>query len=168
MSPEVSERITITVPRGLFDRLQKVKDNINVSGVCQEGLEMAISKEEIKNMEGGEMEKLIERLKAGKVKSEKCDRDAGFQDGRKNAMQFEYQDFKVFERIHNEIESCGHDYDARSMFDDIINDCVDNPDEFFGEEWNEPVRKDGCDRIIFLEGYVEGVLDLWSEVSDKI
>ena len=45
---EGSVKTTISVSRALFERIQKVKDSkLNISRVCQEGLEMAVRKREV-------------------------------------------------------------------------------------------------------------------------
>jgi histidinol-phosphate/aromatic aminotransferase/cobyric acid decarboxylase-like protein len=44
----LSKRITIAVPESLFDRLQSVKHHFNISAICQEALDMAVTYEELK------------------------------------------------------------------------------------------------------------------------
>ncbi|MEH1779701.1 MAG: hypothetical protein V7L26_11410 [Nostoc sp.] len=44
----MAQRITITLPDNLHERLQMFKESLNVSGVCQQAIDLAIQIEEIK------------------------------------------------------------------------------------------------------------------------
>jgi len=60
---EVAQRITSTIPDDLHERLQVVKEGINVSGVCQRAIYLAIQIEEIKaRTDIPSMEKALARL----------------------------------------------------------------------------------------------------------
>lgn len=58
----MAQRITITIPDSLHDRLQAVKDQINVSVICQEAIMQAVGIEEIKQKQISKIEMLLQRL----------------------------------------------------------------------------------------------------------
>src|SRR5208337_3483900 len=96
------QRITITIPDGLYERLQAVKDRINVSGICQEAIMQAVGIEEVKAQDLPEMEKLLAKLQAEKKQHEVILstqwRDRGFKEGLEDAHHIHYRDFIHLER----------------------------------------------------------------------
>lgn len=158
-----SERITVTVPRDLFNRLQEVKDGINISRVCQEGLAMAVKLEEIKNMKGDDsMKALAEKLKVQKKASQKQDKEAGFEAGHERALEFDYEDFKIFENIAAALKGWrGDPFQLVASF--IDPDCFE---EFF---WDRDRNAEFfTDFDAYLEGFIGGVMEVWGRVKYKI
>lgn len=160
---EGSERITVTVPRDLYNRLQEVKNGINISRVCQEGLDMAVTLEEVKNMKGGDtMKGLAEKLKVQKKDSKKRDKEAGFKAGHESALEFDYEDFKQLETIaaawkgwRGDLFHLVTSVIGTERFEELFWD-TDRGAEFF------------TDGDAYLEGYIDGVMEVWRQVKDKI
>lgn len=140
----VAERITITLPGDMYKRLQVVKGNLNISGLCQGVIKQAIQIEEIKMKDVPVEEKVIERLRLEKQIAEREWKQTGFLDGQEDAQELSYEDFmalsrqfiseKIMERVHNK----------RIQF-------LENPDE-----------------EIYLEGWVEGALHFWHRVKEQL
>jgi post-segregation antitoxin (ccd killing protein) len=158
-----SERITVTVPRDLFNRLQEVKDGINISRVCQEGLAMAVKLEEIKNRKGDDtMKALAEKLKVQKKASQKQDKEAGFEAGHERALEFDYEDFKKLEEIA--VAWKGWRGDLFQLVTSII-----GPERFEELFWDTDRGAEFfTDGEAYLEGYIGGVMEVWRRVKGKI
>ncbi|MHC5821437.1 MAG: hypothetical protein ACYT04_37600 [Nostoc sp.] len=143
---KLAERITITIPDNLHKRLQVVKNALNVSGVCQEALEMAIRVEELKREKPQNMGTLIERLQIEKQQDAEQWKEEGVIEGKKDASNLSYKEFK-------ELES------KQSITDDLTNWIEENHFEYM---------EGSVDKDAFLEGWLEGVLSIWDEVKELL
>jgi len=123
-----------------------VKNALNVSGVCQEALEMAIRIEELKQEESPNMGTLIERLQIEKQQDAEQWKEEGVIEGKKDASNLSYKEFK-------ELES------KQSITDDLINWIEENHFEYM---------ESSVDKDAFLEGWLEGVLSIWDEVKESL
>jgi hypothetical protein len=143
----LTERITITLPDLLFQRLQPVKNSMNISGLCQQAIEQAVTIEELKG-ESKNMDKLIEKLKLEKEQDNMSLKSQGITDGIEDATELSYTDFK-----HLEIKE--------SISDDVL-------------EWLRENRLEHMDDInsdnenVYLKGWLEGVLSVWEQVKGHL
>ena len=143
---KLAERITITIPDNLHKRLQVVKNALNVSGVCQEALEIAIRIEELKQEVSPNMDTLIERLQIEKQQDAEQWKEEGVIQGKNDASNLSYKEFK-------ELES------KQSITDDLTNWIEENHFEYM---------EGSIDKDAFLEGWLEGVLSIWDEVKELL
>ena len=60
----MTQRLSISISESLYERLQKNKDGIKISKVCQQALENAIMIEELRNE--ADVSKMTKRLKIEK------------------------------------------------------------------------------------------------------
>lgn len=142
----MAERITITIPNDLHERLQAVKDALNVSRICKEGLEAAIRIEELKKEKSPNMDTLIERLQLEKDQDAAKWKQEGAVEGKKDALDLSYSEFK-------DLES------QQSVTDDLTNWIEENHFE----------NMEGfVDKDAFLEGWLEGVLSVWEEAKESL
>lgn len=163
---EGSVKTTISVSRGLFERMQKVKDNtLNISRICQEGLEMAVRKREVIVKVLDELSKLVERLRIEKEQAEKEDKENGFMDGLKRSVKFSYIDFKAFERIAKMAKRYEQGPKIPEIVESALNDMKRDFTELF---WDDDLEPAHTDLESYMEGYIEGVMDLWGKVSVKL
>jgi argininosuccinate lyase len=163
---EGSVKTTISVSRALFERIQKVKDSkLSISRVCQEGLEMAVRKREVVLKVFDELSALVERLRIEKEQAEKADKENGFMDGLKSAIKFSYIDFKAFERIATMAKRFEQGPKIPEIVDSALNDMNRDFTELFWDDDLEPVH---TDLESYMEGYIEGVMDLWGKVSVQL
>jgi hypothetical protein len=158
-------KIALTVSQSFYDRLQYLKDRISVSAICREALEKAIIKEENKTKGTSDLDDLIKRLSIEKGIVEKQDNEIGFRDGRARALKFGYLDFKVIERISEAIKR----YGIGVRVEDVVNSVLtDLNRDFIQLFWADDGVLGFTNRESYLKGYIEGVTDLWTEVSEKI
>ena len=142
----MAERITITIPNDLHERLQAVKDALNVSRVCQEGLEVAIRIEELKREKSPNMDTLIEKLRIEKEQDVAKWKEEGVIEGKKDALNLSYSEFK-------DLES------KQSITDDLTDWIEENHFEYM---------EGFVDKDVFLEGWLEGALSVWDEVKELL
>ncbi len=142
----MAERITITIPNDLHERLQAVKDALNVSRVCQEGLEAAIRIEELKREKSPNMDTLIEKLRIEKEQDVAKWKEQGVIEGKKDALDLSYSEFR--------------DLESKQSITDDLTDWI---------EENHFENMEGfVDKDVFLEGWLEGVLSVWDEVKESL
>ena len=140
----VVERVNISIPDVLSERLRVVKGRINVSKICQETIEKAVSIEEINAKDIPARDKLIERLRMEREEAVKEWKEAGFADGQKDAEELSYDDFQRLE------------------------------DEEISEEtrdWVREIHFDHYERLdegLYFEGWIKGALDVWYEIKDQV
>lgn len=152
---EVAERITITIPDNLYERLQDVKENLNVSGVCQRAIEQAVQIEELKlRTDIPSKEKVILRLRMEKQEAGAKWKQIGFTDGVEDAQKLSYADLKFF--------GCIDDNGRPLELDDISDGWISQErlsqhDDGFYFEWKA-----------YKEGWVEGVIHFWEEIKNNI
>ena len=140
----VAERITITLPSDMYKRLQVVKGNLNISGLCQGVIEQAIQIEEIKMKGVPVKEKVIERLRLEKQIAEREWKQTGFIDGQEDAQELSYEEFMALSKqaISEDIREWVQHRHIRFL---------ENPDE-----------------ESYLKGWVEGALHFWNTIKHEL
>jgi hypothetical protein len=133
-------------------------------------LSMAVKLEEIKNMKGDDkMKALAEKLKVQKRELSKVEKENGFQHGRERAMDFDYVDFKVFEKIKepgwNDLQG-GFGGELMIKVEGALNALQRDFEDLFWEPSDSTELF--IDGDMYLEGYVDGVLAVWKEVSKDL
>lgn len=162
----MSQRVTIAVPDALFERLQPVKRHFNISAICQEALEMAITCEELK-IQATENDSLVERLRAEKNVLMHQVRQEGFELGIRASSKLSYKDFAHFERVRALTVS----FDEEVM--DYLWTYLDQKDYPEQARLQDPdfahlLEVDPQFRVIFAQGWVEGVLSVWEVIKDQV
>jgi predicted CopG family antitoxin len=140
----MAERITITLPGDIYKRLQVVKGNLNISGLCQGVIKQAIQIEEIKMKDIPIEEKVIERLRLEKQIAERERKKTGFIDGQEDAQELTYEDFMAL---------------SKQGISEKIREWVQDKRIRFLEDTDEE---------IYLEGWVEGALHFWKAVKTRL
>jgi hypothetical protein len=174
----MTQRITITIPDSLHDRLQAVKDRINVSGICQEAIMHAVGIEEIKGQDVPETEKLLARLQKEKEKYEVGWREQGLKDGREDAHKLHYVEFLELDRVLQEIwkNNPGIDEQKQTNYDALTGLTYGYKLNYFWSE-SHPVlferleafgKETGFNEGIYKKGWKEGVFSVWISLKDKI
>jgi len=165
---DMVQRLNISIPDGLGERLEKHKDKMNVSRICQEALTMAIKMEELKAMTDDERAQMIERLKNEKEQALAEDGQAGKEQGIKDAKNgMDYRTFKVVQRVSELIQ--GHDYQFINAKDVVPEDVLEV--WFQGDEDEvalEGLEDSGVDVDVYLRGWLNGVMEVWDQVEDQI
>lgn len=162
----MSQRVTIAVPDELFERLQPVKQHFNISAVCQEALEMAITCEELK-VQVSEQDDLVERLRAEKQVLLNTVRQEGFELGVRSSSKLSYSDFQHFERVQPL---------AASLDEDVLDylwtflDVKDYPEQarLHDPDFAHLLEVDSQSRIVFAQGWIDGVLSIWQVLKPQV
>ena len=141
----MAERINITIPNTLSERLQVVKGQLNVSRICQEAIEKAVSAQEINIEDIPARDKLIKRLRMEKEESAKAWKETGFTDGQKDAQELSYDDFQMLEN-------------KGAISEETREWVIENHFKYY-ENLNEES---------YFEGWIEGALNLWNEIKDEV
>lgn len=100
----MSERINISIPDDLYERLSHVKDKLNVSKLCQEAIKHAVRVEEVRAKAMADIESLVERLKEEELQYGKKYIDEGFECGVKDAFGLSLDDL-LHVAFNKEMES---------------------------------------------------------------
>jgi hypothetical protein len=141
----VAERINITIPNALSERLQVVKGRLNVSKICQQAIEKAVTAEEINAKDIPGRDKLIKRLRMEKEESIEAWKETGFTDGKQDAQELSYDDFQMLE---NDSE--------------IPQETCDWVKENHFKYYERPHEES------YFEGWIEGVLSVWNDIKDEV
>ena len=165
------QRINVSLPDDLFEKIQKYKNEMNLSGIFQEAVAAKVAKKEeyqnYKQKTGGKkkMEQIAERLKREKDRFETGSYDDGKKVGYSLAQTLSYEELQYV--INTE------DANAINV----------GEDKYFSEYFKEAVFDEGLfeKRLVFtadghytdcfedwLNGWIDGVKDFWIEVEDLI
>jgi mannose/fructose/N-acetylgalactosamine-specific phosphotransferase system component IIB len=163
-----AKRLTIAIPNGLYERLQTVKQEINISGVCQEALNMAITLKETQTQAlTFDHKQLIDRLKLEKKLLVAQIKEQGRKLGIQSAMTLSYKEFQRIERLsqgHVRIEASSF----AGMWKLLASRQPEQNMEFEGEELREMASLNEENKAIFVEGWMEGVLTVWNQIKDEL
>ncbi len=162
----MSQRVTIAVPESLFARLQPVKHHFNISAICQEALEMAITYEELK-VQVVEDDKLVERLQTEKKVLLNKVRQEGFELGIRSSAKLSYKDFRHFERVQPL---------AMTLDDEVLDylwtflNLKDYPESarLNDADFAYLLEVDPTSRITFAQGWLDGVLSVWQTIKTQV
>jgi hypothetical protein len=162
----VSQRVTVAIPDVLFERLQPVKHHFNISAICQEALEMVITREELKLQVAGQ-DNLVERLQAEKKVLLNKVRQEGFELGIRSSSKLSYKEFRHFERVTSL---------ATSLDDEVLEylwsflDLKDYPQEarLHDPDFAYLLEVDPQSRVVFAQGWLEGVLSVWQTIQSQV
>ncbi len=157
-------RITVTVSDSLFERLEKVKGNFNVSRVCQVALEREVSYQEILSRKDKTMGQTIERLKAEKLEASQEYYDVGKKAGIKDGPSIHYNDLreaKEYSDACSEVDATAvprvfYDSDLWTQYDlEYRIKDAQSEDANLNEDW-------------FILGWLEGVADFFESIEDEL
>jgi hypothetical protein len=162
----VSQRVTVAVPDALFERLQPVKHHFNISAICQEALEMVITREELK-LQVAQQDNLVERLQTEKKVLLNKVRQEGFELGIRSSAKLSYKEFRHFERVTPL---------AGSLDDEVLEylwsflDLKDYPQEarLHDPDFAYLLEVDPQSRVVFAQGWLEGVLSVWQTIKAQV
>jgi len=160
----MAQRITITIPDDLYDRLHVVKEKINVSQAsCQGGIMNAVQLEEIKAAAIPDKEKLLAKLRLQREESITGLRDAGEKAGISDAASMDYDDFIAVAAVYENLHSA--DGDSFSPYEELRDSVI----IWLEDELNDREKKFGkFDWEVYLRGWVDGVMGVWSGIKDEL
>jgi len=93
------KRLSISVPDDLFSRIQRFKDKLQVSGICQNALNSAVGQYEIlaKEIPPSRFEILVERLKKSVKAKNRAFYEEGYRDGREDAFVIDAEKYNDYQ-----------------------------------------------------------------------
>ena len=152
------QRVNISIQDDLHQRLQAIKDQINVSAVCADALTQAVQFQEIINQAQEGKEKMIARLRKEREEAANTWFQAGRQEGLEAAEHESYENFLLISEAF-ELSNSG----------ELWSEDLWNNSEF---EWISE-RAEYCEvpeglRSDFYRGIFEALLDQWLEVKNEV
>lgn len=158
------KRMNITIPDTLHDRLSSVKDNLNVSRVCQEAIERAVGIEESKREALKEREKMIARLKGQKLAVGEKAYDLGKKAGYSlaNSENISYEDLIG---LSNHIRIDQSEFRGSEI--DFFN-YFGLPESIKEEVDSRMIDSGIADEEKYLEGIADGLLEIWREIENEV
>lgn len=165
----MAKTITISLSDELYVRLQTVKQNLNVSKICQQVLIEAVMLEETKGSQ--DLEILKKRIQKEREQLVKPYYDEGFKDGTKEAYSYSYKEFQRY-LSHLDLDDPGVFFEYGDS--DIINKkvyAIQDGELLLGEindHYGEPNKHD----LIWAEGayckgWEDGVGHIWDQVKES-
>lgn len=144
----MSKNITVSLPDELFERVQAVKESINVSGICQEALEKETEKQEL--LKKGKNMTRIEKLREQKLQYDQRYFDEGKQDGIKDAEDMDYEELLAM--------TCEDNIYQTEVYFNYLKDEIE------GKKRYEPAFNEEK----YLEGWVAGVIESYEQIKDEL
>lgn len=172
-----STRTTISVPRDLKRRMDKVTEDVNWSAIACQAFEQKLG-EIASKKEKKEMNDVIQRLRASKIESDNQCYASGYAEGQDWAANIAAAD--ELHRLKRLKEQCsGNDwhtiFSATGQWDPSFLSNAIAPDtkdtKFAFDEFWEMCLGDNSERIWepeFAKGFADGAIDVWSKVKDQL
>ena len=164
----MTQKVTISVPDELHERMQKWKGSMNFSRIFQDSISTIIQKKEdfLKRItEDPKMNEIIERLRQEKEKSQ----NDWFEIGEKEGLEW------VKHASYDEIQIALSDETREAISnDESIIDMLIEYDAIDADWYNDFIEskyrlsRDSPFTLYFERGFMSGVQKFWDEVKDKI
>ncbi len=158
-------RLSISVPDELKAEMDNIETRVNWSAIAQSAFAREIGLQ--KRLEVGEMEQVVERLRASKEKSVDYDFDLGKKNGGEFAQKYaDYSDLRKINEIDvDNLSESDKDLNLRFLVDALWGSEVDRWEvEGFLESHLSADRTSAAE----IKGFVVGVQDVWDQVADKL
>ena len=157
----MAKRVTVSIPDMLHEKMEKWRNSFNLSKMFQEAVSEAIQKKEDfqrRIKEDLDMAEIIERLRKEKARSDRNSFEAGCDAGLQWAKSAGYDDIQY---------ALNWNYDENVCQDPVLGDY------FAGRiERNKlmEINDSGLNEYLrlYLDGWLKGLSDFWTEVKDKI
>lgn len=146
----MAHNLTITISEELWQAIERWRDQLTLSRICQQALAKEINRLEMLPKEVREMEKVVERLRAEKGDFKAESYRAGFEDGIAWAKKASYKELLEWA-------------DTASISGLVLDNWV-LPEELEEEDEDEKV----VDEPRYQRGWLDGVLKVWKTVKTKI
>jgi post-segregation antitoxin (ccd killing protein) len=170
----LAQRITITIPDNLHERLQAVKDRINVSGICQEAILHAVSAEEIKASDIQNMDSLVAKLGHEIDLTSGHWKEIGIEDAVKDAQNLNFKDFLAVESTWNYSKEGTNLVVGGQIIDHNFHPHMEwlplkKRFPFLGERAKTySVEHIDWDQVKYFDGWMEGIVSVWAKVKAKL
>ncbi|GEM_PF-1800812 len=150
--------ITISVSESLKNELEKFKDRMNVSGICQEALLQRISCYRAVPEDKKQFEEMIIKLREGKMKYENEWEKIGFEEGVSDFSNSDYEGIKDILAAYN-------DYNGEINTDEIDNEIIGSLHDNFFETYDK-TSEEAFE--YYLTGYVKGYAEMHGKIVNDL
>jgi len=157
----MTQKVTLSIPDMLHEKLSKWRKSFNLSQMFQEALLDAIQKKEEfqkRVMQDFDMSEIISRLKQEKLEFEKNYLEMGIHKGIEWAKRAHYEDL-VYAVEFSEPYNIAQDSKFNYYFNEIFNS--DHLINFSQENISQHTKK-------FIDGWCKGVSDFYNEIAEKL
>jgi len=171
----MSERINISIPGELNERMSHFKDRLNMSRICQEAIAHVVRLEEIKAKAIPDIDSLAARLKEEKMQYGKDFIEKGFECGIKDAYGMSLDTFLEIQFFREgdylgklaENQMCTYEdmFSFASKKTEKSLEDLEN-DNYAGDKWGletmlQPTK-------FFVSGWLKGVGHIWDKVKPEV
>ena len=154
-------RMNISVPDDVKSRMDAAEEPVNWSAVASRAFEIELG-EIAKRKQEKDMSDVIARLRASKLENTDEEYKTGQAYGRQWAEQAaEYAELKRLAVADESRSRDNWDWDGRS----IVKAATDNEQDEVGYIWEDELPPDSED---YFNGFVDGAVEVFEEVADKI
>jgi len=158
----MSQRINISVPDELYEKIQDFKDLLNISKLCQNAILKAVKLEELRDQTGGEIDKLAVSFNKEREEYGQKFKEEGFKDGTRDAFSCDFQWMYTI-WTHRDAETPEKLYEmgaTKETTEKVENEKLDTDLDFF-------ICFDHV-KDLYFKGWLEGFLDVWDRVAQKM
>ena len=158
--------MTISISDDLKEKLEKFKDRMNISKVCQEALERKISYFSSIPVDKKEFEELIIKLREDKVKFENEWENGGFKFGVEDFSKLDYESIQKIVSSLSNIEYAAVNY---SPYDQLVNGISDDNFEELKDWFDRNYDKTSKECFEnWLFGYAKGIDEMYRKIEDNL
>lgn len=144
-------RLNITVPDELYDRVEKWRDRVNLSRICQDAIARELEKLELVPEDVHEMQKALSRLGEQKAKVERSCFRKGVYDGLEWAREADYPVLKRW----------GEQLQGDAVWEEVLRGPASGKVATHGGE-------DDWHAQPYAEGWMAGVQQFWNRAKRRL
>ena len=158
----MSQRINISVPDELYEKIQAFKDRLNISKLCQNAILRAVKLEELRNQTRREIDKLAASFNKEREEYGQKFQEEGFKDGTRDAFRTDFQWMYTIwtHRDAEPPEKLCEMGATKETTEKVESQHLKADLDFF-------LCFDHV-KDLYFKGWLEGFLDVWERVSQKM
>lgn len=158
----MSQRINISVPDELFEKMQAYKDRLNVSKLCQNAIQRAVAIEEQRDRTNGDIDRLAIAFERERMQYGQAFREEGFRDGTNDGLACDFQWMYTI-WTHRDAEPPEKLFEmaaTKETTEKVQNEQLETDLDFF-------ICFDHV-KDLYFKGWLDGFLDVWDRVAEKM
>jgi len=170
----MAERINISIPKDLHERLSHFKDRLNISKMCQEAIGHAVHLEEIKENAEPNIESLAARLKEESLQYGRGFIEKGFERGVRDAYSLSLDNFCEIQYFHEGeyVGQLGSGFQTyKDMFEFASEETKKTLEELQEDAYSHKMWGLGTmikPHSFFIDGWLNGVRHIWDKVRGEL
>jgi hypothetical protein len=158
----MSQRINISVPDELYQKIQHFKERLNMSRICRGAIIHAIHIEEMRDQVDEDIEKLATVFREERKESNRGFFKEGFKDGMKDALRMDYERMSSVafaQEDSEEVFEAGASEDSLEKRENAAFETATGIIVGYAED---------DARYFYVEGWADGFSDVWRRVCEKL